>query len=86
MSGLAQIENRPNQRPLRIGRRKLRQRIRMYTKWRTESIASLHESIGEPVFGPEYAKSKDGRRQKERPARFLEEVSDGGIGESLEVD
>jgi len=72
MSALAQIENRPNQRPVRIGRWKLWQRMRMYAQWRTESIASLPESIGEPVFGAEYAKAKDGRLQKERQVRFLE--------------
>jgi hypothetical protein len=72
-SGLAQIENRPKRRS-RIGRWKLWQRRRMYAQWRKESIASLPESIGEPVFGTEYAKAKDGGWQKERPVRFLERV------------
>jgi hypothetical protein len=73
MSGIAQIENRPKRR-LRIGRWKLWQRRRMYAQWRTESIASLPEGIGESVFGMEYAKAKDGRWQKERPVRFLERI------------
>jgi hypothetical protein len=73
MSGIAQIETRPKRQP-QIGRWKLRQRIKMYAQWRTESIASLPESIGEPVFGAEYAKAKGDRRYKERPVRFPEQV------------
>ena len=46
----------------------------MYAQWRTESIASLPEAIGEPVFGAEYAKAKDWSWQKKRPIRFLEQV------------